>query len=117
MLTSNCANKSAFSLIVLDELASTNSYLKERCAELPPWTAVRALKQSHGRGRFNRIWEAVPGKDLTFSVLMEISSFHISSLSSLTPVIGLSLVQACVSLGVRASIKWPNDILVEGRKL
>lgn len=97
-----------FSIIFFDELASTNDHLKKYYREYPPYTVILTEIQTHGRGRFDRVWESK--QDLLFSILFHPSHPHVL----LAP---LAVVKALEKHGITASIKWPNDIMVDGKKV
>jgi BirA family transcriptional regulator, biotin operon repressor / biotin---[acetyl-CoA-carboxylase] ligase len=74
---------------------------------LPVGTVVVAEHQTAGRGRLGRQWEAPPGSALLASWVMP---FH-----ELAPLAaGVASAQAC---GTTVRLKWPNDLLLDGRKL
>ena len=105
-------------IITLDSVDSTNSY----CLSHPeilrePFLAVRAIRQTAGRGRFSRKWESEPqGKDLTFSFVTHPETE--SSISAATAGAGLAVQRVLtVVSGVKTKIKWPNDLLWDGKKL
>ncbi|NOT34466.1 MAG: biotin--[acetyl-CoA-carboxylase] ligase [Candidatus Eisenbacteria bacterium] len=105
------------SLLVRDQAGSTNDLAWEALAQgLPDGATVVAEAQSQGRGREGRRWHMAPGKGLALSVLLhqgcDRRSFGVISL-----VAGLALARALEPLGLRADLKWPNDLLVRGRKL
>ncbi len=83
----------------------------------PEGTAVAASFQEQGRGRLpGRIWESVCGKNLLFTIILRNSS--IIALSRLPLLIGLAVSLALEKLfSLETEIKWPNDILFQGRKL
>jgi BirA family transcriptional regulator, biotin operon repressor / biotin---[acetyl-CoA-carboxylase] ligase len=94
------------------EVGSTNDVLKERARQgAPEWTAVLAERQTAGRGRQGRAWASPPG-NLYLSVLLR-PRFAAASLIPLAA--GLALAEALPQ--VEARLKWPNDVLVNGRKL
>jgi BirA family biotin operon repressor/biotin-[acetyl-CoA-carboxylase] ligase len=76
-----------------------------------------AEEQTEGRGRLGRSWHALPGTSLLVSILLEppVSS---ERLPELTPVAGEACAEAIAAVtGLAPSIKPPNDVLVEGRKV
>lgn len=103
------------------ETASTNTDLFERAQHgAPSHTVIAADFQTAGRGRLDRTWEAVRGANLLVSVLFRQSSFGDTRRPQVkfTQIVGLAAVAACEQLtGVRPSLKWPNDLLVDSRKL
>ena len=76
-----------------------------------------ADEQTNGRGRRGHIWLAAPGESLLFSVLLR-PTLALAQTSALTLAIGLALRDAVAPLiSAAPHIKWPNDLLVEGKKL
>ncbi|HEY6470916.1 MAG TPA: biotin--[acetyl-CoA-carboxylase] ligase [Candidatus Dormibacteraeota bacterium] len=74
-----------------------------------------ADEQTAGRGRQGRAWSAPPGSALLVSVLLRRSP---AVASGVPFAAGLALVDSLEAMaGVSAGLKWPNDVLVEGRKL
>jgi BirA family transcriptional regulator, biotin operon repressor / biotin---[acetyl-CoA-carboxylase] ligase len=74
-----------------------------------------ADEQTQGRGRLGRSWVAPPGTGLLASVLLCVLP---RALEGLPFAAGLAVVDAlATAYGVDASLKWPNDVLVDGRKL
>lgn len=108
----------AFSLVLLAECDSTNSCL---LAELPPDDGrvhvLAADVQTAGRGRRGRVWQSWPGASLTFSALWRFAPGSPVP-AGLSLVAGLAVARALEELGVDGvQLKWPNDVLVHGRKL
>ena len=77
-----------------------------------------AEHQSAGRGRLGRRWEAPRGANLLFSILLR-PTFEIDAFYLCGAVVGLAALSVCRRVGVHAGLglKWPNDIVVDGRKL
>lgn len=96
--------------------ASTNTDLFERAQYgAPAHTVIAADFQTLGRGRLDRTWEAVHGANLLVSLLFRETS---RSQFNFTQIVGLAAARACEQLvGVRPDLKWPNDLLISGRKL
>lgn len=104
-------------LLWLDSIDSTNSEALRRLPELPGGTVLAAREQTAGRGQRGNTWFTEPGKNLTFSLVLKdlpISAPDAPRLNYLTSVAVASYLE---SRGVKADIKWPNDIYVEGRKI
>ena len=73
--------------------------------------------QTAGRGRRGRIWEAAPESSLLFSVLTR-PDIPVAAAHLVTTALALGALEACDSLaGVRPGLKWPNDLVVDDRKL
>ncbi|HTP49831.1 MAG TPA: biotin--[acetyl-CoA-carboxylase] ligase [Anaeromyxobacteraceae bacterium] len=77
---------------------------------------VVAEAQTAGRGRRGRAWSSPPGKNLYLSVVLR-PQLPPQRASELTLVASLAVCDACRQAGVPAAIKWPNDVLFEGRKV
>jgi BirA family biotin operon repressor/biotin-[acetyl-CoA-carboxylase] ligase len=103
------------SLEVVPEIGSTNAALLAAAAEdAPEGTVLVAEHQAAGRGRLDRVWTSPPGAGLTVSFLLrpDVPSARRGWLPLLT---GVALVEAVGEVpGVRASLKWPNDLLAAG---
>ena len=101
-------------VIILEEVTSTNEYLKQYYRQLPDETVVLAKRQTQGKGRQNRTWKSEVGnvymsilkkgikRDLIFQELMNVS---------------VSIVRLLKNLNIKATIKYPNDILVNTKKI
>ena len=80
-------------------------------------TVLIAETQTEGRGRRARRWVSPPGTGLYLSVLLRPSEVAAPALGTLSMVAGLALAQtARETAGVRADLKWPNDLLIDGGK-
>ena len=75
-----------------------------------------ANAQSVGRGRRGRMWVAEAGQALLFSVLLR-PPLPPRELFGLTLMAGVATVEALIHLGFEAKVKWPNDILLTGKKV
>jgi BirA family transcriptional regulator, biotin operon repressor / biotin---[acetyl-CoA-carboxylase] ligase len=105
-----------FNLQILDEVASTNTYLMQQKSAAHA-TCVAAHIQTQGKGRRGRTWVSQLGASLTFSLLWRFQC-GAAALSGLSLAVGVALIRALNSLGVNhAQLKWPNDVLVDGKKL
>jgi BirA family biotin operon repressor/biotin-[acetyl-CoA-carboxylase] ligase len=112
------AEREWFQVEVLDEVASTNTYLMQAAAKgAPHVSCVVAHIQTGGRGRRGRTWVSHLGASLTFSLLWRFDC-GAAALSGLSLAIGVALMRALNELDINtAKLKWPNDILVDGKKL
>ena len=111
--------KRTVQLEVLEKINSTNDYLKQYAAENKAIRACLAEMQTQGKGRLNRQWHSPFGKNINFSLLYPFQK-DISELSGLSLVVGLAICRAIedtLSLKCVLSVKWPNDILVDGQKI
>ena len=74
--------------------------------------------QTAGRGRLDHAWHAAKGLNLTFSVVLDVGEKEPSEVATLPLVVGLAVADAVKEvLGKSAAIKWPNDVLVGGKKI
>jgi len=97
---------------------STNSDLVTSAASLPDFSVLVAGEQVSGRGRSGRSWEAPAGSSMIASVLLRPTSVSPTQFSWLPLIAGLSLANAVSSFSaVRASVKWPNDVLIADLKI
>ncbi len=100
------------------EIDSTNRYLLDEARAGAAEGAVAVADyQSAGRGRLGRRWEAPPGTNLLASVLLR-PALAADELHLTTVAVALAAAGACErGAGVMADLKWPNDLMVSGRKL
>ena len=98
-----------------DELTSTNIIAKELAHDAEDGTVVVAEVQKGGRGRLGREWLS-PRGGIWMSVILK-PTISLAHASRLTLVAGISVSKAMRKLGVDARIKWPNDILIDGKKV
>jgi len=105
-------------LIYLSETASTNDVAKQLARqEAAPGTVVLAGHQTHGKGRLGRRWISPPDVNLYFSIVLR-PNVSPSKAAVATLVVAVAIVKAIREVaGIPATIKWPNDILCQGRKL
>lgn len=98
-----------------DELTSTNITAKELAHDADDGTIVVAEVQKGGRGRLGREWLS-PRGGIWMSVILK-PTISLAHASRLTLVVGVAISKAMRKLGVDARIKWPNDILIDGKKV
>lgn len=101
---------------VVTETGSTNADLLARLPQLRGPILLAAERQTAGRGRAGRSWYAEPGAVLTFSLAWPFSCAR-HRLTGLPLVVGVVLAETLSTLGAPVRLKWPNDVLKEGRKL
>lgn len=100
------------------ETDSTNDRIRALAAEgAPGGTLALAERQTAGRGRRGRAWQAEPGDGIWMSLLLR-PQIAPERASVLTLLAGLALTEAIAAeTGLQPGLKWPNDILLNGRKL
>lgn len=106
-------------LEVLDVCPSTNQYLAQKNSLMPLVNGAicMAEMQTLGRGRLGKTWVSPYGQNIYMSFVWNFKS-GISSLSGLSLACGVAVCHALKSLGLTGhGLKWPNDILWQGKKL
>jgi BirA family biotin operon repressor/biotin-[acetyl-CoA-carboxylase] ligase len=103
-------------LIEVDTLPSTNSWALEHAAELRHGDVVRARAQSAGRGRLDRSWLALPGRSLTLSCILQDPAFTPLG-PNLGQIAACAVAETLADFGLRALLKWPNDVMVDDAKI
>lgn len=100
------------------EVGSTNDWAKDLAAAgAPEGTLAVADTQTAGKGRRGRSWKTAEGTSIAMSLVLrpQILPEHASML---TLVMGLSVAQGIrAATGLKTAIKWPNDVVANGRKL
>ncbi len=107
-------------IIKLNATDSTNSYLKRLSASesVVDYTSVLAKKQTQGRGQMGTVWSSESSKNLTVSVYKDISRYQIEYPFYISIVTSLALLKTLEFFSItKLSVKWPNDILSENKKI
>lgn len=105
---------SRFKVITFNELDSTNKYIKENLDKLRDFDVVAADKQLSGYGRMKRDWFD-DSDNLSFSILFTVNLSERTGL--ITQLAAASVQRVLESFGVSAEIKWPNDVVVNMKKI
>ena len=103
--------------LYLKEVDSTNKYAKENISQIKDETLVYAEVQTAGRGRVARIWNFMAGQNVYASIVLKPSSELKEIYSNLTQYLCIVLAETFEEYGIDASIKWPNDIRINGKKI
>lgn len=109
-------------LAVVAQSASTNAELRERSADADAWPHLSVLvtdTQTAGRGRLDRNWVAPAGSALAVSVLLRALPDDLSARGWIPLAAGVAMTDAVAAQlpGHDVGLKWPNDVLVDGRKI
>jgi BirA family biotin operon repressor/biotin-[acetyl-CoA-carboxylase] ligase len=101
----------------VDETGSTNADLLVLARDgAPEGVVLVADHQTAGRGRLGRTWEAPPGSSLLLSVLLDVGAGEDPHLT--TVALGVAAAEACGEVcGVTPGLKWPNDLVIDDRKV
>lgn len=104
-------------VIFLESVGSTNAFLLERPEQERIGTVVYAASQTSGKGMGANTWESEPGMNLTFSMGVDMSFLKAANQFLLSEAVPLGLLDVLDALTGSLTVKWPNDLLYEGRKL
>lgn len=102
-----------------DSLDSTNERIKMRAkAGAKEGLVISANRQTEGRGRIGRKWESPKDKCVATSMLLHQNEVPFEAIPSLTIICGLAVRNVLAQMfGLNCMIKWPNDIVINGKKL
>jgi len=107
-----------FEVEAVQETGSTNTDLLQRVRQAqPPQPLLRAaLRQTAGRGRLGRRWFAGAGGALLFSLAVPMQAGG-ARIAAATLACGVGAAERLRAAGAPVSLKWPNDLMIDGRKL
>ncbi|MFN0064628.1 MAG: biotin--[acetyl-CoA-carboxylase] ligase [Chlamydiales bacterium] len=101
-----------------ETISSTNDWAKAHMASFgqKELTLVTADTQEAGRGQYGRVWISPPQKNFygTFSFFID---NNLNDAISITHVMAISLVHLLLEFDLSAQVKWPNDVLIAGKKI
>ena len=100
----------------LDSVDSTNNWVKSHLSELSSLTCVTAEEQTAGRGRFKRHWVSPRGENI-YATLYLIVPLGSEYLANLGQIMAFASAKVLRGIGFEAELKWPNDILIQERKI
>ncbi len=109
-----CIKLAGYKLISFDKIPSTQTYAMDMVARgiARDHTVVMAEAQSAGRGRYRRTWVSHHG-NLYASFI-----YHAEERNpKLSYMVAVAIAETILSFGITPSIKWPNDILIDGKKV
>ena len=110
---------SSSSCIILETVDSTNAYLKKWMARevLKEGTVVVARQQTAGRGQMGTSWESQPGKNLTFSMVLYPLFLPFAESFLISQLVALGIKDVLDGYTNDITVKWPNDIYWQDKKL
>ena len=94
---------------------STNIYGKTNFDTLEDRTAIIADEQTHGKGRFNRVWVSNNSSNIYLSLVLKPQ--NITYIANLTQYMSVAAAKVLSTYNVQPQIKWPNDVLINNRKI
>ena len=103
--------------IYLGSINSTNSWAKEHIKELEDKSVIYSFNQTSGRGRLNRSWCNLGEENLFLSIFLKPSDSFLDIYNNLTQYLSLVLVRVFEDYGIKAQIKWPNDLKINNKKI
>ncbi len=105
--------------IFFDELDSTNLYAKNNIENLEDKSIIYCNKQSLGRGRFNRKWVSSKSDNIYLSFVLKpyFKDVNQAPIINITQYLSLVLAKMLQDYNIEPEIKWPNDVLVNNKKI
>jgi BirA family biotin operon repressor/biotin-[acetyl-CoA-carboxylase] ligase len=106
-------------IIYLSVVDSTNNYVASLLNEgkIESGTVVLAERQEKGRGQRGNSWQTEAGKNLTASLFLRHNNLTIRHQFKLSMIVSIAICKYLRQLDIQAEIKWPNDILVNQKKI
>ena len=113
-MMAGCIKLANYKLLSFDKIPSTQDYAHEMISSghATDCTAILAAAQSAGRGRYRRTWVSHHG-NLYISFIFNSPERD----ARLSYAIAVAVAETVASFGIHPTIKWPNDILVDGKKV
>jgi BirA family biotin operon repressor/biotin-[acetyl-CoA-carboxylase] ligase len=104
-------------IINFDEIDSTNTYSKKNIENIGDRTIIVANKQSSGHGRFTRKWMDLGTENIYMSFILKPGDKFLPVYSNLTQYLSIILCKMFEEEGLKPSIRWPNDVLINNKKI
>lgn len=104
-------------IIYFDTIDSTNNYAKKIASDIDSdGVVVVSEEQTLGRGRMNRLWTSPKYKGIWMSIILK-PDFPTYKAPQITQVMAVAILKAFEKYGIDAKIKWPNDIVINKKKV
>lgn len=103
-------------IIHFKTIESTNDYAKKIAPVSSEGTIIISEEQTKGRGRLGRLWHSKQGEGIWMSIILK-PDIQPYKAPFLTLIAGASIVKALNDLGIKTTIKWPNDIIINNKKI
>ncbi len=118
MASSDPDDRFRFTVLELGEVDSTNAHALRYADSLPHGTVVVAERQLAGRGRAGRSWHSPEGNLYMTLLLKDLPEpLHKWGMAWLTLAMAVAVCRVLEGYGLTPRIKWPNDVLLQGRKV
>lgn len=105
-----------YKIYLYDTLESTNDKAKELIEDEDEGTVVIANNQTKGRGRLGREWISSKDKDILLSIILK-PNLKPQEMQGIVLVASVAVNMALRDIGIISQIKWPNDIVIDGKKV
>ena len=104
------------SIYYFNSIDSTNKKAKEIALDEKEGTVLIAEEQTAGKGRMGRSWVSPKGKGIWMSLILK-PTMEPMKVPKLTLIGAAAVYKALENMGIKAQIKWPNDVLIDGKKI
>lgn len=104
-------------IISFEKLDSTNKYVKENMQDLVDKSVISANIQTNGYGRFERSWVDLGAENIYMTFVLKPSEELSETYANLTQYLSVVLCKQLEELNLNPKIKWPNDVLINGKKV
>ncbi len=106
-------------IIHLSEIDSTNNFAAKLLSEnlCQNGSVIMADVQTQGKGQRGNIWLSESGKNLLSSFIFKSDNLSVDRQATLTWATSLSLIETLRKFNIEVQVKWPNDIVVAGKKI
>lgn len=106
---------SSIKIMRVDEIDSTNKFLKDNYKDLANITVLRTNFQTKGMGQFERTWESNKNENLLFSILLK--DIKLNEINTIKTHVIETLLVVLKTFGLKGIFKEPNDIYVNDSKI
>lgn len=104
-------------MVLLRKIDSTNTYIKENVNQFKNFDSVYTPNQTSGKGRTGHVWVSEPYKNVAMSMYIDDDKL-LKKYNLISVVVGVLVAEYLTNLGINnVSIKWPNDVYVNDKKI
>ena len=103
-------------IVHFETIDSTNDYAKKVASQEPEGTVIISEEQTKGKGRIGRQWHSKSKEGIWMSIILKPNMIP-QKAPFITLIAGASIAKVLNELGVQANIKWPNDIIINNKKV
>lgn len=102
--------------LYFESLGSTNDKAKELASSEREGLVIIADEQTGGKGRMGRTWASARGKDILLSIILK-PKLNLVDTGKISLIAAAAVNTALKDIGIESRIKWPNDIIIDGKKI